>query len=385
MRRQLLPIGLTAGVLVAVGLAGCAQDPPTTAAPATVAESVGASAAEVVAPLLALTSPGQWRSLGDDRFEVWVCRVPDGATAPIYGGLSLRLPFTPEGITAVVAEHVTPYFESLSHGQYRPLFVPGGEAALAVDDPPQVCIDQAIAGAGPDTRGVLVVADAEHGADQSGGFGSGGGDCTTAAPCAVAESRRFAYVGASDFHPDWGAAPPMDLVEHELGHSLGWPHSAVDSDGSYLSGLDVMSNSAAPRDTEPERRDAPGALGVNLVTAGWLPLGDVWAAPAGGGSVRLAPSAATNGTRLAVVPCCPDGLLTIEWFEADGRFSHLPQGGVAVHEVRWSVAGAITISPLVGTAPFVELLQPGEELSVGDWVITVGEAGLVTVTRAELV
>jgi len=380
VRRQLLTFFVTAAV--AVALVGCGEsgNGGSTSADTSTSTSNDSASHDVLDPLFALTSPGQWRSLGDDRFEAWVCRVPDGATDPFYGGLALRLPFTPEGVTEVVTKHVTPYFESLSLGQYRPLFVAGGEATLAIDDSPQVCIDQAIESASPDTRGVLVVADAEHGADQNGGFGSGGGECTSEPPCAVAESRRFAYVGASDFHPDWGDSPPMDLVQHELGHTLGWQHSAVELDGRYLSGLDLMSNSAAPRDTQPERRDGPGTLGVNLLSAGWLPLADSWVAPAEGGSVRLEPSAAAAGTRLAVVPCCADGLFTVERFVAEGRYSHLPAGGVAVHEVRWTASGAIAITPLVGAAPFTDLLQPGDELTVGDWVINVGDAGAVTVS-----
>ncbi|MDO9173933.1 MAG: hypothetical protein Q7V62_03950, partial [Actinomycetota bacterium] len=222
-----------AGVALAACTGGGASNGTSTTAVSTVV-----TAEPELDGLLAITEPGRWRSTGDDRFEVWICHVPQDATAAIYGGLPLRLALTPEQVTSVVAEHVTPYFETLSHGRYRPVFVAGGEATLAVDDEPQACVDEAIAGAAADTRAVLVVADAEHGADQKGGFGSGGGACPSDSPCAVAESRRFAYVGASDFHPDWGDAPPMDLVQHEIGHTIGWEHSALGPAGEYLGALD---------------------------------------------------------------------------------------------------------------------------------------------------
>ena len=73
---------------------------------------------------------------------------------------------------------------------------------------------------------MLAVADAEHAADQPGGIGSGGDTHRAEAPASAA--RRWAYVGANDFSADWGDDPPMDLVEHELGHTLGWVHSGTD-------------------------------------------------------------------------------------------------------------------------------------------------------------
>ena len=245
MRRRLLTaVGLTALV------AACAHGPT--------------HAGIVLQPLTAIAAEGSWRALGDDSFEVWICHVPGDTTAAIYGGLPLRLPLTPQSVATLVGARVPGYFDTLSHGLYHPTFAAGGEVTLGKDDGPQVCVDRAIAGAAPGTRAVLVVADAEHGADQPGGFGSGGDPCPARPPCPVGQSRRSAYVGASDFHPDWGAAPPMDLVEHELGHTLGWVHSDADEAGNYRSGLDVMSNSAAPRAVDPSRRDGP-ALRHRLV------------------------------------------------------------------------------------------------------------------------
>jgi len=335
-----------------------------------------------VQPLVDLANGGQWRSTGDDTFEVWVCRVPLDVTAAIYGGLPLRLPLSPSDLADVLSEHVSGYFDTLSHGAYRPVFEAGGEVTLGAADEPQACIDDAIAGAGDSARAVLVVADAEHGADQVGGFASGGDSCTTTPPCAVAESRRFAYVGASDFHPDWGDAPPMDLVEHEIGHTLGWQHSAVALAGAYDSGLDLMSNPAAPRAVDDQRRDGPDTLALNRLTAGWLPATDVWVAAASGGSVTLLPSTGLTGTRLAVLPCCDGSYVMIELLTDDGFNDHLPAAGIAVHLLALDVGELQAVTPLFGEPPYTDLLQPGDTLDVNGWLIEVGDGWTITATPA---
>ena len=366
---------------VAVGAlltAACAESTRTIVFVTTVPEQLPTELAD----WWGTAAAGQWRSRGDDTIEVWVCHVPEGATDPIYGGLPLRLPLTPADVVATIDDPVTTYFEAISYGQYQPVFVAGGEYDMAVDDAPQACIDAALDAAADDTRAVLVVADAEHGGDQVGGFAIGGDPCPAAPPCSASESRRFAYVGASDFHPDWGDAPPMDLVEHELGHTLGWVHSAVTPDLVYESAIDVMSNSAGPRDLMPERRDAADTLAVNKLMAGWLQMTSVWAAPPAGGEVRLAPAATADDTRLAVLPTT-DGFLTVELLTAAGYDDHLPADGIAVHQVTLASGRITAITPLVGQPPFTALLQPGDSLDTAEWAITVGDDWTITVVPAQ--
>jgi len=335
----------------------------------------------VLVELLATPSAGGERSIGDDHFEVWICHVPLDSTAAMYGGLPLRLALTPQGVTDVVNRRVPEYFESLSHGQYRPAFTPGGEVTIAADDLPQACVDGAIAGAGDDTEAVLVVADAEHAADQPGGFGSGGEPCPPTGQCSVATTRRVAYVGASDFHPDWGDDPPMDLVEHEIGHSLGWVHSAINDAGDYLSGLDVMSNSAAPREAEPTRRDGPGTLAINLFLAGWLPSADIVVAR-DEASVELAASNGEKGTRLLILDNSGGSLYTVELLTASGLDDHLPTGGIAVHEVHIVDGVLEPMAAMVGSPPHVALLQPDVELQFGEWTLTAAPDWTVTARKA---
>ncbi|MCE9621926.1 MAG: hypothetical protein K8R99_06250 [Actinomycetia bacterium] len=377
-------------MLLLVGLpAACGGDngdanPSTalaTGVPAIPSPTPGGST-EGIGSLTALRDAGAWRAEGADEIEVWICHVPADSTAPIYNGLPLRLPLTAAGIADILNARVTPYFDALSHGLYQPQFRAGGEATLAADQEPQLCVDQAIVGADDTTDAVLVVADAEHRPEFPGGFGNPGVPCPAEPPCPVLDSRRSAYVGASDFHPDWGDQPPMDLVEHELGHAVGWTHSGfVDgADSPYQSAIDLMSNSAAPRETDASRRDGPDTLAINRFLAGWLTVADVWVAPLAGGSVALQPSTGTTGTRLAIAPLANGSYLTVESLTADGFNSHLPAGGIAVHRVVMTAEGAVqVIVPLVGEAPFTDLLQPDEFVESDGWRIAVSD-GIVTIT-----
>ena len=287
------------------------------------------------------SASGQWRSRGDDRFEVWICRVPVDSVAPIYGRLPLRRPLTPGGVAALVAATVTPYFEDVSHGVYRPKFVAGGEVTMAADDGPQACIDQAISRSGADTRAVLVVADAEHAPDQQGGFASAGVPGAAQGP--VALTHRAAYVGASDFNPTWGDRPPMDLVEHEVGHTLGWVHSgtAPGPPERYLSALDVMSDSAAPRAVDPAVRDAPDTLAIDRVISGWLTGSSIRVAN-GSTTTRLVSSTGDTGERLLVLPVGDTSFLTVEFLSATGHDAHVPRSGIAVHRVQVTTSNTDT-------------------------------------------
>ena len=161
---------------------------------------------------------------------------------------------------------------------------------------------------------------------------------------------------------------------------LGWAHTGVAGGGAYLSALDVMSNSASPRDTDPEARDAPGTLALNRLLAGWLPVADVWPAPAGGGSVTLASSTGNTGTRLAVVGLTGNEFLMIELLTADGYNAHLPADGIAVHRVTVAGGEVDEADPLVGETPFADLLAVGESFDTDGWRITVADGWVVTIS-----
>jgi hypothetical protein len=324
--------------------------------------------------MLAASRTGAWRSSGKETVEVWVCKVPSDTTAAVYGGLPLRAEFTPQQLVDAITPRVAGYFRTISHGHYQPSFVAGGDIVMRRTDEPADCAAAALDRSAATAQAVLLVADAEHAADQPGGFGSGG-EPTTAT--AARQNRRWAYVGANDFSADWGNDPPMDLIEHEMGHTIGWVHSGTDINPPlrYTSALDVMSDSAAPRDVDANRRDGPDTIAVQRVAAGWMDT-DAVVVATGSLTVQLAPSTADAGKRLVVVPLDDRSFLTIELLTAEGFDDHLPVAGLAVHRV--TIGGddlPATIDPLNNGPRHTALLEQGGALTTDGWVIAAGGAG----------
>lgn len=358
---------LVAVVAAATALVGCSSD-DAPAAPSAFDRMVAAA------------QPGQWRANQDDVVEVWVCRVPTGTTSSVYGELPLRLPLDADTLASLFQQQVSRYFHTVSFRVYTPSFVPGGDVQLGPADGPDECAEQALDRSGPEATVVLAVADAEHVEGELGGQGSGGVAAAEGSPAKV--SRRVAYVGGSDFNRvTWGDNPPLDLVEHELGHTLGWVHSGVTADGRYVSALDVMSNSAAPREVRPERRDAPDAIAIQRVIAGWIPADEVVQATGDSTEVTLSPStdnAHRETTRLLVLPVDDRHFLTVERLQNDDYNDHLPAAGIAVHRVTLGDDDLPTaVEPLVGEAPFTALLEQDATLETDGWTITVTPDGAV--------
>jgi hypothetical protein len=324
----------------------------------------------------------KWMTTGDDPWDVFVCHVPADTGSIVYAGLPMRLPLQPDALATILNAKVSAYFDTLSRGAYRPQFAGAGEVTIAAADEPQACVDMALIAASASAHGVIVVADAEHNDNQPGGFANPGSACA-APPCTASVTRRSAYVGAADFGAQWGDQPPMDLVEHEMGHALGWPHSGYDSTLAEpnLSALDLMSNSAAPRIVHPDRRDGPDTLAINRLAAGWLPTSAVVTIPPSGGVVTLAPSNASSGTRLAVVAIDDQRFITVELLTAEGFDDHLPATGVAVHLIEGSDASR-TQTPLVGLPPYDDLLGIGETFVGIGWSVVIADGWRATIQPA---
>lgn len=355
------------------------------AAAATLVGACGDDDADVSSPafdaVVEASRLGQWRSTGDDVVEVWVCRVHPYAAAPLYGGLPLRAPIAAPTLALTFQQSVNRYFHRISHGAYQPVFVSGGEIMLGIADDEQDCVNEALAAATTTSHVVLAVADAEHAIDQPGGMSSGGDPTVPDGPATA--TRRYAYIGAADFdRATWGDSPPMDLVQHEIGHTLGWVHSGFSADGTYLSGIDVMSDAAVPRDVDPSRRDGPDVLAIHRVVAGWLPSEDVKVAGDAGVDATLVSSTDSSGTRLIVLPVDDTTFLTVEWRDDAGYDDHLPAPGVAVHLVVEQAGVIQSIDPAFGSAPFLDLVQPGDSLTVDGWSIVVAAAGRVSARPA---
>lgn len=212
------------------------------------------------------------RANGEDTWEVTVCRVPRGVADPLYADLDDRMD---EGADEIVEQlaPVSEYFERWSGGRYSVRFIPAAtDVSILTTETSEQCVDRALEQSSTRAEGVLVVADAQHAEGTEGGRGGPGVSC--AENCSARTTRRYVYVGASDFMSVWEGVPPLDLIEHELGHGLDWPHSSLTAEGLdgvvYDSPYDLMSNSAAAREADATLRHGPGILVVNLLAAGWI-------------------------------------------------------------------------------------------------------------------
>ena len=187
------------------------------------------------------------------------------------------------------------------------------------------------------------------------------------------------YIGAADFMPYWYGDPPLDLVEHEMGHALGWPHSSTSPDsfgqGVYDSVIDVMSNSAAPRDTVPESRNAPGALALNLYLSGWIDDSGVrvidsvsLTAEPVAIEIAASPWSPESGSRLVVVNVSATSFVTIEMITSGVDNVHIGGSGVAVHLIDFS-DDVCDVPPCTGTARRQTLASAS---GTGDGLLRVG-------------
>lgn len=328
--------------------------------------------------------------VGNDLIEVWVCRIPADSANPWFAPGGLRLPLDADEVAAELGV-VADYFARVSNGRYRPGFLAGGEVD-ADEGGPEQCADRALAASRPEASAVLVVEDAEHAADHPGGWGRPGNGC--AGSCPARRSRRAVVVGGADFHPDWAGRPPLDLVEHELGHSLGWGHSTrpesvgvtgwpggtlVDlpspDAADHANPFDLMSDSVAVRRVDPEARDGPTPIGVHRLLAGWIDLES--------GTVKrliaVAGDTAELGPGEVLLVDLGDGrsVLTVEAVDpalrpvAPGVVVHLVEvgsrppvvelaAGVLADSARWSGSGVAIVV---------------RDAGAGRFAVTVGSAG----------
>ena len=283
--------------------------------------------------------------IGTDVWEVAVCAVPADVTSDEFAPDTVRLDRSPAEIAELLSP-VSDYFDRWSQGSYVPTFEPGAAVSIDSSQGSDECVARAIAASNETANGVIVVADAPLTPDDPGGWGRVGDACEQ--PCSVTESGRAVFVGATDFLPDWGDAPPLDLIEHELGHAIGWAHSStLEGSGAghdtYDSPYDVMSASDAPRASNSERRHAPGVLAVNMLASGWLHSSEVreieWASrPVGEwtDAVRVASTDSLRDdglARLVVLDLGAGRFVTLELLADRGDDDHLTSPGLIVHEL----------------------------------------------------
>ena len=302
--------------------------------------SLGATDVEALIKIGIIADSYGGMTLGVDPWEVVVCHIPIFTSDEIFEPSLERMSLSSSEIVKRLSPVVS-YFKRHSYGRYQPVFSAGQDVTISDTETSDDCAERALDQSGPEVRGVMVVADAEHGADEFGGWGTPGVGCNKS--CSASDTRRSVYVGAGDFMDYWNGDSPLDLVEHEIGHALDWPHSTTSMSNSgqelYDSALDVMSDSSAPLMVISTKRHGPGTLAINLYAARWfndehLQILD--------GSRRVNTKVqllATDtdlsimGTRFVVIADGANSFLTIELIAARGDNAHLKLDAVVIHRI----------------------------------------------------
>ena len=318
-----------------------------------------------------------------DVWQVMICRVPTDSGDPIYVRDDVRLEASVGDIVQSIRP-VSDYFARWSAGRYTLEFVPGPDLGITGTETAQSCLDAGLDASDPDATGVVVIADAPHRDDRPGGWSQPGIGCANDT-CPARQSRRGVYLGAADFLvlDQASAEVPLDLVEHEIGHALGWPHSSRHS-SRYDSVIDLMSDSAAPRRLSPSRRHGPGVLAFHRLSAGWLDPERVMVLGPRTTRVALGSIGDRDRAEMAVIRLDRHRVLTIEVIADAGDNDHLVESGVAVHLIEWGPEvcadpgddGLCTgvdrrVTVLISADSTDELLAPGQSIGYGDVMVEV--------------
>ena len=264
-------------------------------------------------------------TLDEDLWDVWICEVAEG-----------NLDLAPEEVVGLLESEITPYFDWLSGGRYRPVFRVGGTMEAASFDNRGDCIRsvwKASAKIPPEARAegaILIVNNVSYAS-----FGSLGPISyispveATLRATTFPRNSRFVYLdgrsvvepGSLSSHPAAGfTQPSLFTVAHELGHAVGFPHSYRFT--RYDNPMEVMGDNDAVSGLQI------GTIAINRYAAGWMDPEEV-AIYTGGGIARYTLSPlGDNGTQMLVLRSDENIFVTLGARVRKGYDSGLPKEGV---------------------------------------------------------
>ena len=310
--------------------------------------------------------------LGSDRIGVWVCQLPEGTETP-----------NPDEVSAWANASVTPWFDNLSAGRYRPTFESLGTFQVTAGSTMNDCLSIANKRSpSPYSNTMAVTNLSPHS-----GVGSSGGASNLAVSPSTS-GRGFAVGGRVSLDNNaW-------LVIHELGHTLHWPHYFTGPSSEYDSTLDPMGGAHR---TWCDGCVAAHTVAINRYLNGWIDEVEVSEQTTTDASYSVQPHG-NPGTKLVLVPTATSGrYLTVEVRVASGNDRLLLKHGALVSLIDTRACGSVTAclstrrrqGPAVGApGSYDSVLQPGEFLSIDG--VTVRNAGMsgpgfnVEVTGARL-
>ncbi len=312
---------------------------------------------------LLVVTPGGQQMAGQDRIAVWVCDVPANTVDAQYrfslqsGGPTLTV--DPTAVAVWAQQTVAPYYASVSNGRYRASFTALGRIPLGVTDGSNECLDKAVAATGPPYTNVFVTDTSTigNGVGSPGLISSYEPDNFFNFTKPPVQTQRGFWVGGGSTVD----LPAPNVVIHEIGHTLKWPHSYVDGFSEYNNPTDVMSGT--PDDGWCSITTGSGystlwpciaqnTLAFNRFAAGWVDENQVQLQQSGTQAFTFGvPSG--GGTQMVVAPDPGDSrvMLTLEGRPRIGNDRNFPVEGVVAHIIDQRPGRCFTFSggPCVGT------------------------------------